>query len=108
MYIIDIWRIIFDFCDFKSKINLTSLNHYFRRNLKFSDMYQVRRYDLKKLSNHILKQVVFSEITNLCARDNIQITDVSMFCHLKQLNIANGCGVGQDSIDRLNLVKYLT
>ena len=59
---LDIWKIIFNFLSFKSKIRLISTCKYFRQNLHVVDLYYIKKKYLHKLSTSVLKYSIFKNV----------------------------------------------
>src|SRR5438270_13500462 len=105
IYILDIWKIILNLLDFKSQINLISLNHIFRNELKITNLYDIEEKYLKLLTDDILKMQIFNQVNSLNANNNKKITNVSMIKSLKKLNASYNCGIDQNGIVGLDLVE---
>ena len=58
---LDIWRIIFDILDFKSKIKLISTCKYLRQNLYIVDLWNIEEKYLEKLTTIILKYYIWGD-----------------------------------------------
>jgi len=105
MLILDVWKIIFELLDFKSKINFISTCHYFRDNLIITDLYNIEQKYLELLSDEVLHYKIFSKVKTLNATDNKKITSVSFMKSLKILYAEDNCGIDQNGIDCLDLVE---
>lgn len=101
---IDIWKIIFDFCDFKSKLTLISVNNFLRKNLVITDLFWIDTKNTKLLTNDVIKLHIFSKVTKLYACNNQNITDVSPLKYLRVLHAHGSCGIGQKDIEKLESV----
>src|ERR1700761_5214883 len=97
---------IFNFCDFKSQLYLSSSCKLFNNNLLITDLYNIN-YNVRSLLNDkILKQSKYKHVTKLDAYDNRKIKDVSqMASTLKILNASDNCGIDQNGIKDLHLTK---
>ena len=62
---LDIWRIIFNLLDFKSKIKLISTCKFLRQNLYIVDLYNIEKKYLEKLTTRILKYYYFQYLIQL-------------------------------------------
>ena len=102
---LDIWRIIFDILDFKSKIKLISTCKFLRQNLYIVDLYNIEKKYLEKLTTRILKYYIFRNVVSLDASDNNKINDVSFMKNLKKLNASDECGIDQNGIKELDLFE---
>ena len=60
---------------------------------------------LKLLVNDILQQHKFRFVVKLNAWNNSNITNVSFMKNLKELDAAEFCGIDQEGIEGLDLVK---
>src|SRR5438270_13747239 len=107
IYILDIWKIILNLLDFKSQINLISMNHIFRNELKITNLYNIKEKYLKLLTDDILKIQIFNQVNSLNASGNKKITNVSMMKSLKILNISGKCSIDQNGINGLDLVELI-
>src|ERR1700753_1959286 len=97
---------IFNFCDFKSQLYLSSSCKLFNNNLLITDLYNIN-YNVRSLLNDkILKQSKYKYITKLNASGNEKIKDVSqMASTLKKLNASYNCGIDQNGIKNLHLTE---
>src|SRR6201996_7721734 len=97
---------IFNFCDFKSQLYLSSSCKLFNNNLLITDLYNIN-YNVRSLLNDkILKQSKYKHVTKLYANNNKKIKDVSqMASTLKILNAGGCCGIDQNGIKDLHLTK---
>ena len=102
----NIWNIIFDYCDFKTQINLLVSFKFLHDKLFITGLYNIDRKYLNKLSNSILQKDMFGRITKLDASCNPNITDVTQLISLKILNANYNCGIDQNGIRGLNLFKF--
>lgn len=105
MFPLDIWKIIFDYLDFRSKLSMVSICFFLRNNLFITDLYHINVRYLNALTTEILKYPIFEHVTKLNAANNIKITNVSFLKSLKILNAIGDCGISQDSINGLNLIE---
>src|SRR6201996_9367722 len=97
---------IFNFCDFKSQLYLSSSCKLINNNLLITDLYNIN-YNVRSLLNDkILKQSKYKHVTKLNIYDNEKIKDVSqMASTLKILNVNGNCGIDQNGIKYLHLTK---
>jgi hypothetical protein len=106
MYLpLDIFTHILNFCDFKIQVYLTSTNNFLRNNLKITNLYNIEKKYLRLLTDEILNQKIFNQVEALDAAYNKKITNVSMVRSLKKLNAEGNCGIDQNGINGLDLVK---
>src|SRR5438270_10194599 len=101
----NIWNIIFNFCDFKTQIDLLASFKFLHDKLFITDLYNIDKKYLDKLTNNILQKNIFRKITKLNVGNNPDITDISQLTCLKILNANGDCGIDQDNIQGLNLVE---
>ena len=110
---LEIWDMIFDLLNLKTQISLISTCHYFRDNLKITDLYYLKndtknkKNILKKLTTDILKLPIFLNTKWLNAVDNKKINNVSFMTNLKILNAYSYSfdTIDQNGIKGLNLVE---
>src|ERR1700744_6182866 len=97
---------IFNFCDFKYQLYLSSSCKLFNNNLLITDLYNIN-YNVRSLLNDkILKQSKYKHVIKLDAYDNKKIKDVSqMASTLKILDASFNCGIDQNGIKNLHLTK---
>src|SRR6201992_848502 len=97
---------IFNFCDFKSQLYLSSSCKLFNNNLLIVDLYNINENIRSLLNDKILKQSKYKHVTKLNASDNKKIKDVSQMAPtLKILNASYNCGIDQNGIKNLHLTK---
>src|ERR1700761_5869035 len=97
---------IFNFCDFKSQLYLSSCCKFFNNNLLITDLYNINNNVRSSLSDKILKQSKYKHLTELYAFGNKKIKDVSqMASTLKILNASYNCGINQNGIKDLHLTE---
>src|ERR1700761_5754752 len=97
---------IFNFCDFKSQIYLSSSRKLFNNNLLITDLYNINNNIRSLLNDEILKQSKYKHITKLNAYRNEKIKDASqMASTLKILNAGSYCGIDQNGIKDLHLIE---
>src|ERR1700761_9025583 len=97
---------IFNFCDFKSQLYISSSCKHFNNNLLIVDLYNINENIRSLLNDKILKQSKYKHVTKLNASDNKKIKEVSqMASTLKILNASYNCGIDQNSIKDLHLTK---
>src|ERR1700753_1860589 len=97
---------IFNFCDFKSQLYLSSCCKFFNNNLLIADLYNISDNIRSLLNDKILKQSKYKHITKLNAFGNKKIKDVSqMASTLKILNAGGYCGIDQNGIKDLHLTE---
>ena len=72
---LDIWKVIFEYLDFLSKIRFRQVNKYFYHNLDIEDFYHIECKYLSKLTDEIL--INYKKIKYLDAFNNHKIKDVS-------------------------------
>src|SRR6201994_3036111 len=97
---------IFNFCDFKSQLYLSSCCKFFNNNLLIADLYNINSNIRSLLNDKILKQSKYKHVTKLNAFDNKKIKDVShMASTLKILDASYNCGIDQNGIKDLHLTK---
>src|ERR1700753_1146409 len=97
---------IFNFCDFKSQLYLSSCCKLFNNNLLITDLYNINDNVRSSLSDKILKQSKYKHLTELYAFGNKKIKDVSqMASTLKILDAGGNCGIDQNNIKNLHLTK---
>src|SRR6201999_2209093 len=97
---------IFNFCDFKSQLYLSSSCKLFNNNLLIADLYNINNNVSSLLNDKILKQSKYKHITKLNASGNEKIKDVSqMASALKILYAGSNCGIDQNSIKDLYLTE---
>src|ERR1700733_3439505 len=88
----DIWRSIFEFCDFEDQIKLRQVNKKFHENLHMTDFYNINKKYLKRLTDAILKN--HKHIKYLDVHKNPKVTTVNDMLNLKKLNAGGNCGIG--------------
>src|ERR1700761_131814 len=98
---------IFNFCDFKSQLYLSSTCKFFNNNLLIVDLYNINENIRSLLNDKILKQSKYKHITKLNASCNKRIKDVSHMATLKILNAGGYCGIDQNGIKNLHLTELL-
>src|ERR1700744_2527608 len=97
---------IFNFCDFKSQLYLSSSCKLFNNNLLIVDLYNINENIRSLLNDKILKQSKYKYVTKLNASNNYKIKNVSqMASTLKILNANFNCGIDQNGIKDLHLTK---
>ena len=97
---------IFNFCDFKSQLYLSSSCKFLNNNLLIADLYNINENIRSLLNDKILKQSKYKYITKLYASNNKKIKDVSqMASTLKILNASYNCGIDQNGIKDLHLTE---
>src|ERR1700744_4032630 len=97
---------IFNFCDFKSQLYLSSCCKLFNNNLLIVDLYNINDNIRLLLNDKILKQSKYKHLTKLNADLNVKIKDVSqMASTLKILNVSGYCGIDQNGIKNLHLTE---
>src|ERR1700761_7098186 len=95
---------IFNFCDFKSQLYLSSSCKFFNNNLLIANLYNIDDNIISSLNDKILKQSKYKHITKLNASSNIK--DVSqMASTLKILYVSGNCRIDQNGIKDLHLTK---
>ena len=99
---LDIWKIIFEYCDFISKIRLSQVCTLFYKNLHITDFCNIEYKYKNKLTDDILKN--YKNIIKLNVGYNSKIKDVSWMSNLKELD-ASWVGIDQNGIKNLNLIK---
>ena len=102
---LEIWYQILNYLNLKSQINLVSTNVYLKDNLRITDLYNINKNLLAKLSDQIFGHKMFSYVTQFNTCDNNKITDVSFMTNLRKLNASGNCGIDQSGINGLNLVE---
>jgi len=106
IYPLDIWHIVFNNCDFISKLKLISVCSIFYHSFFITDLYTISDRCKYRLTNTILKQKKFSRTIELSIGNwNDNINNISFLTNLKKLNIANSRGVDQQGISGLNLFE---
>ena len=68
---------IFNFCDFKSQLYLSSCCKFFNNNLLIADLYNINSNVRSLLNDKILKQSKYKYVTKLNAYNNEKIKDVN-------------------------------
>ena len=105
---------IFNFCDFKSQLYLSSCCKFLNNNLLIADLYNINDNIRSLLNDKILKQTKYKHVTKLYASCNKKIKDVKfqfwnlvsqMASTLKNLNAGGYCGIDQNGIKYLHLIK---
>src|ERR1700753_1202030 len=97
---------IFNFCDFKSQLYLSSCCKLFNNNLLITDLYNINDNVRSLLNDIILKQSKYKHIIKLNAANNKNIKDVLQHVStLKILNASGYCGIDQNGIKDLHLTK---
>ena len=110
---LDIWNIIFDLLDFKSKMNLISTCKYLRQNLHIIDLCNIDRKYLYKLTTNILRYKIFKNVSyiDLSLAHN-KIKNISFMKNLKKViacnydNTSANYGIKQRSIRDLDLIEF--
>jgi len=105
MEFIDTLQIIFNFCDFRSQLSLVTTCTYYRNNLHIIDLLNIDKKYLKKLTQEILRYSIFEKVIYLNASNNFKITNVSHMKSLQILHAEGDCGINQQEIKGLNLIK---
>ena len=72
---------IFNFCDFKSQLYLSSCCKLFNNNLLITDLYNINNNVRLLLNDKILKQSKYKHVTKLNADNNEKIKDVNHKWH---------------------------
>ena len=67
---LDVWQIIFKYCDFMSMVGLTRVCKLFNNNLQITDFYNIEIRYKNKLTDDILKN--YKNIIKLNAYNNIE------------------------------------
>ena len=101
---LDIWKLIFNLLNFKSKIRLVSTCRYFRNNLYIIDLYNIEKKYLDKLTTTILKYYIFQNVLSLKANNN-KIKDISFMKKLKILYVQDNYGIDQNDTKKLDLIE---
>jgi hypothetical protein len=99
---IDIYRLIFNNSDLRTQIYLVSTNKYLRKNLKIVNLYDVDMEFRDLLTEKILKNKIFKNVTSFDANNLQLIKNVSFMKSLKKLNSWNG-SINQKGIKDLDL-----
>ena len=68
---------IFNFCDFKSQLYLSSSCKFLNNNLLIADLYNINNNVRSLLNDKILKQSKYKYVTKLNAYNNEKIKDVN-------------------------------
>ena len=105
LFPIELWVVILEFCEFKTKIKLIQSCQYFNYNLYIYDLINIDNKYLELLKNSILQQYKFRFVVKLNAKYSSKITNVSFMKNLKELNAEGYYGINQKSIEGLDLVK---
>src|ERR1700759_4541239 len=97
---------IFNFCDFKSQLYLSSCCKFINNNLLIVDLYNIN-YNVRSLLNDkILKQSKYKHVTKLYANSNKKIKDISQMASTLKILYAGGyCGIDQNGIKDLHLTE---
>lgn len=104
----DLWRGLFAKLDLKSQIYLVSTCKYLLTNSYIENLHDVEDYYLKLLTDDILSQSKFFNVTRLRLCFGSKVSNMGILC-LKKLSVLTICGFGhiidQNAIDQLNLVE---
>ena len=100
---LDIFKEIFELCDFLTKIRFRQICKYSYENLHMIDLYNIEKKYLKRLSKNILKKHRFIKYLNVIY--NLDIKHISWMKNLKELYASGNCGIDQKGIKGLNLIK---
>ena len=98
-YAIELWEIICDKIDFRSKIRLRQVNRYLYYNLNIYDFYNIPDYYRKLLTNDILKQHLY--ITRLNAGIILTLRMLIVLQNLKVLNANNRSNINDAGISKI-------
>ena len=97
----DIWETIFNLLELKSQLKLISTCKY------FEDQFFIKKLVKNiRLSDDIIFQKKFSRIMDLDVSNNPKITNVSFMKNLKILKAGWHCGIDQNGIQDLDLVRF--
>lgn len=88
---LEIFHLIFEELDLKSKLQFQSTNHYLFNTLIITDLYHIEKKYLKRLTDKILRQAKYKKITKLNATNNQNIKKISHLTNLDTLNASNRC-----------------
>lgn len=99
---IELWQYILDLSDFKSRIVLRLTCKLLHEQLKIYDFTDC--HCKHKLTDEILKSYPF--IRKLDASHNYNITNVNHLIHLKVLYAYGSCGIDDNGIKKLDLIKF--
>ena len=100
----NLWYVIFKFLDFETQLGIIFTSKFFRDNLFITDLYNIDRFYLKKLTNNILRFKIFKYVIKLNVDYNKKIKNISFMTNLKKLNAELNCGIDQKGIDGLDLI----
>src|SRR5271154_3580821 len=103
IYPLDIWYIIFRYCDLLSKIKLISVCSIFNDSFFIANMFEIPRIYKYRLTETILKQIKFRRISHLDIQYNKNIRNISLLTNLKKLKIHNE--IDQCDIQELDLIE---
>jgi hypothetical protein len=102
----DVLGIIFEFADFKTKINLISTCHYISTIFFITNLYNISHIYLLRLTQQTLETKIFTYVTKLYCRHIAKVRDVSFMKSLQILNVSGRkCNVDQKGIVGLNLIE---
>lgn len=98
----EIWRIISNFSNFTSRVNLTMVCKFFNKNLPITDLYTIEPKYQRLLTNEILKN--YPHTTKLNLTNNSNVTNINHLTKLEVLNVSMGeCILPYQGIKKLNL-----
>jgi Leucine-rich repeat (LRR) protein len=98
MICLDVWQLIFDYCNINDQLNILSTCKIFK------DELQIKKLKHKKVDDIILQQKKFYNLEELYADNNKKIKNVNHLTKLKILDCSNNCGIDQAGIQDLELI----
>src|SRR2546430_1475517 len=100
---LDILKEILEYLDFLSKIRFTQINKFTYNNLYIQDFSNNINNYLNKIVDKDLK--IYKFIKYLCVKNNPYVKDISWMTNLRELDASENCGIDQNGIKGLNLIK---
>jgi Leucine-rich repeat (LRR) protein len=101
MICLDIWQLIFDYCDITDQLNILSMCKI------FNDELQIKKLKNFKIDDIILKQKKFYNLEELHVSHNEKIKNVNHLTKLKILDCSHSCGIYQEGIIDLKFIEEL-
>lgn len=99
----DILSQIFDLIDLRAQIRFMSTNRAIYEQFFITDLYDIDDVYRLKLTDDILRQYKFRNVSRLNAFDLEAVSNVKYLCKLNVLNAAGRCNITLDGITDLNL-----
>src|SRR5271154_7191948 len=105
IYPLDIWHVIFQYCDLLSQLRLILVCSAFNHSFFITDMYDIADIYKKRVTEQILRQMKFKKIISLTVTYNYKTNDISFLTNLKKLDVSGNRTIDQEGIKGLDLIE---